>query len=57
MESDSEPSLDNFDEAELAERFEAAISDDDEPLFKPALAVKPVPKLKRYDSPQKIPKP
>jgi len=54
MESDSEPSCDNFDEAELAERFEAALSEDDEPLFKPPLAQKPPQRIKRYDSPQKL---
>jgi hypothetical protein len=29
-ESDSEPSCDNFEEYELAERFEAAVEEDDE---------------------------
>ena len=32
VESDSEPSCDNFDESELVKRFEAAISEDDMPI-------------------------
>lgn len=39
-ESDSEPSCDNFDEEELAERFEAAVTDGDD--FE--LPVKPIKK-------------
>ena len=34
-ESDSEPSIDNFEEEELVNRFEVAVSDDEIELLKP----------------------
>ena len=36
VESDSEPSCDNFDEEELAEIFEVAVSDDEMDTLKPS---------------------
>lgn len=37
-ESDSEPSCDNFDEEELAEIFEVAVSDDEMDTLKPSVS-------------------
>ena len=44
-ESDSEPSCDNYEEEELAGRFDAAISDDEkpEPKLEPPKPPKPPP--------------
>lgn len=36
VESDSEPSCDNFDEEELAEIFQVAVSDDEMDTLKPS---------------------
>ena len=46
-ESDSEPSCDNYEEEELADRFDAAISDDEkiEPKPDPPKPPKPQPPL------------
>jgi hypothetical protein len=40
VESDSEPSCDNFDEEELAEIFEVAVSDDEMDTLKPSVSTR-----------------
>lgn len=57
VESDSEPSCDNFDEAELVERFEAAAGDDEGLKLPPKLKQKSNRQLEviqKYITEQKI---
>ena len=50
-ESDSEPSCDNYDEHELANRFDAAISEDEKPVLpKPEPPPQPPKSAKKPDS-------
>jgi len=46
IESDSEPSCDNFDEEELVKRFEVAVSDDELEVIRPKKKEEKLPEPK-----------
>ena len=58
VESDSEPSCDNFDEEELAEIVEVAVSDDEMDTLKPSVSKrKKEPEMRQPFNQQKGPSP